>query len=526
VTRTAPLRAPTLDPVSLSVFVSALAGIAEEMGAVLVRSSYSSNIKERRDCSCALFDDRGRMVAQAEHIPVHLGAMHDSVAAVRALDPEPGDAFLLNDPYSGGTHLPDLTLVTPVAVGAEVVGYTVSRAHHSDVGGMTPGSMPSGSRTIYQEGIVIPPIRLVRRGALVDDVLGLVLANVRTPEIRRADLLAQAAANEVGAERLSALVGRHGLDFVRGAFDEVIAYGERRTRDVLASLPDGTFAAEGEIEGDGVDEGDIPIRVAVTIAGDSMLVDFAGTAPPVAGNVNCPLSVTRSACLFALRVLLPADVPINAGSAAPLAVRAPEPSLVAARRPAAVVAGNVETSQRLADVVLAALGAAVDLPAAGQGTMNNLIIGGDDWTYYETIGGGQGASSSGPGPSGVHVGMSNTLNTPIEALELEFPLRVERCELRYGSGGEGLHRGGDGIERHVRVLERATLSLLTDRRRHAPRGKEGGGDGACGANLLDGEPLPPKHTCELRPGQVVAVLTPGGGGWGSAADRDSVTPRA
>jgi N-methylhydantoinase B len=524
VTHTAPARAPTLDPVSLSVFVSALAGIAEEMGAVLVRSSYSSNIKERRDCSCALFDDRGRMVAQAEHIPVHLGAMHDSVAAVRALGPEPGDAFLLNDPYSGGTHLPDLTLVTPVAVGPEIVGYTVSRAHHSDVGGMTPGSMPSGSRTIYQEGIVIPPIRLVRRGALVDDVLALVLANVRTPEIRRADLLAQAAANDVGAGRLAALVERHGLEFVRGAFDEVIAYGERRTRDVLRPLPDGTFTARGEIEGDGVDESDIPIHVAVTIAGDSMVVDFAGTSPPVAGNVNCPLSVTRSACLFALRVLLPADVPINAGSAAPLEVRAPEPSLVAARRPSAVVAGNVETSQRLADVVLAALGQAVDLPAAGQGTMNNLIIGGDDWTYYETIGGGQGASSSGPGPSGVHVGMSNTLNTPIEALELEFPLRVERCELRYGSGGEGEHRGGDGIERHVRVLEPATLSLLTDRRRHPPAGKAGGAPGACGANLLDDEPLPPKHTREIAPGQVVAVLTPGGGGWGLAASRDTVPP--
>jgi N-methylhydantoinase B len=515
VTRT-PTRASALDPVTLSVLVSGLAGIAEEMGAVLVRSSYSSNIKERRDCSCALFDERGRMVAQAEHIPVHLGAMYDSVRAVRERSPEPGDVFVLNDPFAGGTHLPDVTLVTPVDADGEIVGYAVSRAHHSDVGGMTPGSMPSASTSIYQEGIVIPPLRLVRRGVLAEELLELVLANVRTPEIRRADLLAQAAANDVGAERLRALAARHGLSFLRDAFDEVIAYGERRTREVLRSLPDGTFEADGEIEGDGVADVDIPIRVAVTIAGDALKVDFTGTSGPVAGNVNCPVSVTQSACLFALRVLLPADVPINAGSAAPLELVVPRPSLVDARRPAAVVAGNVETSQRLADTVLAALGQAVDLPAAGQGTMNNLIIGGSDWTYYETIGGGQGASSAGPGASGVHVGMSNTLNTPIEALELEFPLRVERYELRYESGGTGAHAGGDGIDRRVRVLEPATLSLLTDRRRNAPSGKEGGGPGACGRNLLDDRPLPPKHTGEIDTGQVVSVLTPGGGGWGSS----------
>jgi len=510
-----PAEPGTIDPVTLSVFVSALSGIAEEMGAVLVRSSYSSNIKERRDCSCALFDADSRMVAQAEHIPVHLGAMQESVVAVLDRGPLPGDVFVLNDPYSGGTHLPDITLVSPVDVDGEIVAFTVSRAHHSDVGGMTPGSMPSGSRSIYQEGIVIPPLRLVREGAPVDDLLELVLANVRTPEIRRADLRAQIAANEIGAERLRALVGRHGLGFVRSAFDEVIAYGERRTREVIRGLPDGVYTAESEIEGDGVDDVDILLRATVTIDGDTLAVDFAGTSGPVAGNVNCPRSVTRSACLFALRVLLPTDVPINAGSAAPLELTLPEPSLLDARHPAAVVAGNVETGQRVADLVLAALGQAVELPAAGQGTMNNLIIGGTDWTYYETIGGGQGASRAGPGPSGVHVGMSNTLNTPIEALELEFPLRIERYQLRYGSGGEGLHRGGDGIERRVRVLQPATLSLLTDRRRTRPAGKAGGGPGACGANLLDGRELPPKATCEVGPGQVVTVLTPGGGGFGA-----------
>ena len=511
-------QAAAIDAVTLSVFVNTLTGVAEEMGAVLVRSSYSSNIKERRDCSCALFDADGLMIAQAEHIPVHLGAMGDTVAAVIERGPAPGDVYVVNDPFAGGSHLPDITLVAPVDVDGEIVAYTASRAHHSDVGGMTPGSMPAGSRTIFQEGIVVPPVRLVRDGEYVEDVLELVLANVRTPELRRADLYAQIAANEIGAERMRALVQRHGLEFVRAGCAEVMAYGERRTRETLRELPDGTYTADGEIEGDGVEDVDIAIRASVTIKGDSLHVDFAGTAPAVAGNVNCPLSVTRSACLFALRVLLPPDVPINAGSAAPLQVAVPAGSLVDARHPSAVVAGNVETSQRIADVVLAALGQAVELPAAGQGTMNNLIIGGTDWTYYETIGGGQGASRAGPGPSGVHVGMSNTLNTPIESLELEFPLRVERYELRYGSGGAGASRGGDGIERRVRVLEAATLSLLTDRRRHGPAGKDGGAPGAPGENLLDGEPLPPKITRELQPGQVVSVRTPGGGGWGAPPD--------
>ncbi len=506
---------PALDPVSLSVFVSTLTGIAEEMGAVLVRSAYSSNIKERRDCSCSLFDERGRMVAQAEHIPVHLGAMHDAVKAVRERAPAPGDVFVLNDPFSGGTHLPDVTLVSPVDINGEIVGYAVSRAHHSDVGGMTPGSMPSGSRTIFQEGLVIPPVRILNRGVLVDDIIELLLANVRTPSVRRVDLLAQLAANNIGAQRLRSLLAGYSTDHGRRAFDEVIAYCERRTRDAISSLPDGTYVAVGELEGDGVVEGDIPICVSITVGGDQMRMDFSGTSGPVQGNVNCPRSVTLSACLFALRVILPNDMPMNAGSTAPLEIQLAGPSIVDARWPSAVVAGNVETSQRVADVLLAALGQVVDLPAAGQGTMNNVTLGGADWTYYETIGGGQGASSQGDGASGVHVGMTNTFNTPIEALELEFPFRVEKYELRYGSGGPGWHRGGDGIERSLRVLEPATLSIISDRRRHAPSGKNGGEDGACGQNLLDGVKLPPKGTYEVRPQQVVSVLTPGGGGYGS-----------
>ena len=507
-----------LDPVTLSVLSSALSGIAEEMGAVLIRGAYSSNIKERRDCSAALFDAGGRMVAQAEHIPVHLGAMPEAVAAVIEREPRPGDVFAVNDPFSGGTHLPDITLVSPMALGdGRILGFAVTRAHHSDVGGMSPGSMPVGSRELFQEGLVIPPLRLVRDGEYVGDVLDLILANVRTPDIRRGDLRAQIAANRLAEQRLEELVERRGLEQIEAVFAEVIAYTERRTRETLRGLPDGTATAASEIEGDGVVDDDIPIRVTVTIAGDDLVIDFDGTAGAVAGNVNCPLAVTRSACLFALRVLLPGDVPANAGAFAPLDIRVEDGSLVCAQRPSAVVAGNVETSQRIADTVLAALAQLVDgLPAQGQGTMNNVIIGGADWTYYETIGGGQGANPDGPGPSGVHVGMSNTLNTPVEALELEYPMRVESYELLDGSGGAGRHRGGDGIERTIRVLEPATLSLLTDRRRHAPGGLQGGDPGRPGENRVNGEPVPPKAARELAAGDVVRVRTPGGGGWGGA----------
>ncbi len=501
----------SLDPITLSVLRSALAGIAEEMGTVLVRSAYSSNIKERRDCSAALFDAAGRLVAQAEHIPVHLGAMPESVAAVMARDPAPGDVWILNDPYAGGTHLPDVTLVSPVDVAGRIVAYAVTRAHHSDVGGMSPGSMPADSRELWQEGLVIPPVRLT------PDVLDLVCANSRTPRLRRGDFRAQTSANQVAQRRLAELVERRGLETVLAGFAEVLAYGERRTREALRALPDGTYAAVTELEGDGVTDADVPITVAVTLDGDTMRMDFAGTADAVAGNVNCPLSVTRSACYFALRVLLPEDVPANAGTYAPLTITAPVGSLLNAQPPHAVVAGNVETSQRVADVVLAALAPVADVPAAGQGTMNNLVIGGRGWTYYETMAGGQGASAHGDGPSGVHVGMTNTLNTPVEALELEYPMRVERYELVPGSGGAGRHRGGDGVVRAIRVLEDATLSLLTDRRRHAPPGAAGGEPGGLGRNLVGDEEVPPKCTRRLTAGEVVTVVTPGGGGCGPPA---------
>jgi N-methylhydantoinase B len=505
-----------LDPVTLSVLASALAGVAEEMGAVLIRGAYSSNIKERRDCSTAIFDERGRMVAQAEHIPVHLGAMPEAVAAVMRRDPRPGDVFAINDPYSGGTHLPDITLVSPISYEDDILGFAVTRAHHSDVGGMRPGSMPSDSREVYQEGIIIPPVRLVRGGEYVQDVLDLLLANVRTPAIRRGDLRAQIAANNIAEERIAELIERRDKETVLAAFGEVISYAEKRAREAVRELPDGEYSAEDVMEGDGIVDEDIQIKATVTVEEGSMSIDFSGTAEAVRGNVNCPLPVTRSACYFALRVLLPKDILANAGTYAPLEIKAPEGSLVNARSPSAVVAGNVETSNRIADAVLAAFAsfAPEEVPAQGQGTMNNTIIGGPGWTYYETIGGGQGASSKGPGPSGVHVGMSNTLNTPIEAFELEYPMRVERYELLYESGGAGENRGGDGVVRSVKVLKPASLSLLTDRRRHPPRGANGGEAGAVGENLLNDKDLPPKVSRELEEGDVLAVRTPGGGGYG------------
>jgi N-methylhydantoinase B len=512
-----------LDPVSLAVLSNALTGIAEEMGTTLVRSAYSSNIKERRDCSTALFDEAGRCVAQAAHVPVHLGALPGAVQAVLERRPAPGDTFLLNDPFQGGSHLPDLTLVSALGAGEELIALAVSRAHHAEVGGMVPGSMPAGAREVFQEGLIIPPVRIARAGEIDEDLFALITRNVRTPATTRGDLHAQVAAGTVAAKRLDELIARHGLDLLRTAFDAVLDYAERRARATIARLPDGVYSAAGELEGDGISDADLPIVAQVTVDGERLAIDFTGTAPAAAGNVNTPIAVTRAACLFALRTLLDADVPVNGGVERLLEVRAEPGTIVHAQWPSAVAAGNVETSQRVADTVLAALAEACPLPAQGQGTMNNLVIGAPGWSYYETIGGGAGASAHGAGDSGIHVGMTNTLNTPVEALELEYPLQVERYELRRGTGGSGAHRGGDGIERRIRVLEPATLSILTDRRRHTPLGAAGGGDGAVGENLLNGAPLPPKCTRPLAAGDVVTIQTPGGGGWGRHPESEDET---
>jgi N-methylhydantoinase B len=487
--------------IQLQVLGSALRSVAEEMGAVLVRSSFSANIKERRDCSAALFDERGRMIAQAEHIPVHLGAMPDAVAAVMAEDPGRDDVFVLNDPYAGGTHLPDITLVSRTDV-----GFAVTRAHHADVGGSEPGSMPAGSRKLGDEGVVIPPTRLD------DDVLAGLVSRMRNPEERRGDFRAQLAAHHLADRRLTELCERRGRDGLVAAMDELFAYSERVVRAALARLPDGRFEASDVLEA--VDK-DLPIRAAVTIAGDEISFDFAGTAPQHDGNLNCPLSVTKSACYFVTRCLTAPDLPSSGGAFAPVSVTAPEGSLVNARRPAAVAAGNVETSCRIVDCLFAALGSAIPVPAQGQGTMNNVTLGNERFTYYETIGGGQGACPDAPGPSAVHVTLSNTLTTPAEAIELGYPLRVERHSLRLGSGGTGRHEGGDGVVRELCALVACRLSLISERRRHAPRGAQGGEPGAPGRNFLNGEELPAKVTRELAPGDIVRIETPGGGGFGT-----------
>jgi N-methylhydantoinase B len=486
--------------IELQVIGSSLRAVAEEMGAVLVRSAFSANIKERRDCSTALFDERGRMIAQAEHIPVHLGAMPEAVAAVRECDPAPQDVYILNDPFTGGTHLPDLTLVSRTAL-----GFAVSRAHHADVGGMEPASLPADSHELYQEGLVLPPVRMT------DEVLTLLLANSRNPDERRGDLRAQVAAHTLAERRIAELCERRGKERVGAAMDELYSYSERLVRAAIAELPDGRYSAADFLE---AKEGQLEVRCEVTIAGDELEIDFDGTASQHDGNLNCPLAVTRSACYFVVRCLTEPDVPASGGAFAPVRVRAPEGSLVNARHPAAVVAGNVETSCRIVDVVFAALGQAVDVPAQGQGTMNNVTFGNDRFTYYETIGGGQGACSSAEGGDGVHVTMSNTLSTPVEALELAYPLRVERYELRRGSGGSGRFRGGDGVSRELRALEACRFSIVSERRRLAPQGAAGGESGASGRNRLNGEELPAKATRALESGDVVTIETPGGGGYG------------
>jgi len=486
--------------IELQIIGSSLRAVAEEMGAVLVRSSFSANIKERRDCSAALFDERGRMIAQAEHIPVHLGAMPEAVAAVRAHDPALGETWIVNDPYTGGTHLPDITLVSRTQL-----GYAVTRAHHADVGGVEPGSMPAGSTRLEEEGVVIPPTRLD------DETLAALVARMRNPDERRGDLRAQLAAQRLAERRVAELCERRGHERVAAAMDELFAYSERVVRAGIAALPDGRYEAEDVLE---PVDGELTIRAAVTIRGDELELDFAGTSPQHGGNLNCPLAVTRSAAYFVVRCLTAPDVPASGGAYAPVTVLAPEGSLVNARPPAAVAAGNVETSGRIVDVLFRAFGRAVPVPAQGQGTMNNVTLGNDRFTYYETIGGGQGACPDADGPAAVHVTMSNTLNTPIEALELSYPLRVERYELRTRSGGDGARRGGEGVVRELRVLEPCRVSIISERREHAPQGEDGGGAAARGRNLLNGVELPAKVTRDLAAGDVIRIETPGGGGHG------------
>jgi N-methylhydantoinase B len=520
-----------IDPIKLEVFKHRFAAIADEMGVVLRKASYSPNIKERRDFSCALFDGAGKMIAQAAHIPVHLGSMPLSVAAAIRDFPDlvPGDVIALNDPFRGGTHLPDITLVSPVFLeysdNSKLFGFVASRAHHADVGGITPGSMPV-AREIYQEGIIIPPIRLVRAGEINRAAWDLLLANVRTAEERAGDLWAQIAANQRGSQRLQELVKEHGSATVEEYMAALLAYTKRMTHRLLESIPDGEYRFCDYLDDDGISDQPVQIQVAVRIHGDQATVDFTGSAPQQRGGVNAVYAITLSVVYYVFRCLIGLDVPNNAGCLAPIEVIAPEGSVVNARHPAPVAGGNVETSQRITDVLLGALAQALPdkVPAASQGTMNNVTIGGWDsskqtpFAYYETIGGGMGAFPNRDGPSAIHSHMTNTLNTPAEAMEYAYPLRVLRYEIRRASGGNGKFRGGDGIRRDVQVLAEAQVTLLTERRGRGPYGLNGGQPGLPGENLIiwDKEEirLPGKGTIDLFPGDILSIQTPGGGGYG------------
>ncbi|MEO8601902.1 MAG: hydantoinase B/oxoprolinase family protein [bacterium] len=548
-----------LSPIDLQIAHHRLAAIAEEMGVALCRSAFSPNIKERRDYSCALFDAHGGLAAQAAHIPVHLGSTPLSVAAAIAAQPmAPGDVVVLNDPYAGGTHLPDVTVVAPVHVGRRLIGYVANRAHHADIGGMSPGSMPLATE-IHQEGFRLPPVCLVRGGAIVDDVLALFLANTRVAAERRGDLLAQLAALRVGATRLGELVERDGAPRLAAAMRALQDYAERLTRAALRALPAGVYRGEDWLDDDGLGATRIRIAVTVRFGGGAAAVDFAGSAPQVPGGVNANFAVTLAAVYYVFRALAGGDIPTNAGFMRPITVRAPEASIVNAAFPAAVAGGNVETSQRIVDALLRALARACPdrIPAASCGSMNNLAFGGSraavapgvtssrrgrkspiagvslpttQFSYYETLAGGAGAGPRGDGESAVHTHMTNTLNTPIEALEAELPVRVTRYAIRRGSGGAGRHRGGDGLVREIEFLAAAQVTLLTERRTIAPYGLHGGSDGTTGRNELiragRTRRLPGKTSVAVFPGDHMRLSTPGAGGWGRPAADAGLKPRA
>lgn len=515
-----------MDAIQLEVFRHRCNAIAEEMGAALERSAFSANIQERRDYSCALFDAQGDMIAQAAHIPVHLGAMPRSVeAAIRECGPlQPGDVVLLNDPFCGGTHLPDFTSVAPVYVGTTLVAYSATRAHHADVGGMTPGSMPL-SQSIYQEGIIIPPVRLIDRGVRNDAVFALIIRNSRTSDERSGDLAAQLACHAIAHERVYELVDRMGTASFVQATQALIAYGERRMRQLIASIPNGIYVAEEFLDSDGINDQPIRIAVQLSVSDETLHIDFSGTDAQCRGPLNAPMAVTESAVLYALRLLDGDDLPASAGLYRPLTWTIPYRSILNPAPPAAVAGGNVETSQRVVDVMLHALAVAIptDIPAQSAGTMNNWTMGGTrgdgtPFAYYETLGGGMGARSHAPGLDAVQTHMTNTRNTPVEAFERLYPVRVESLAIRLGSGGHGRQRGGHGLRKAIRFLVPVTLTVLTERRRFAPQGAQGGEPGACGINTLIGQEtvsLPGKGSIDVDAGSVFIIETPAGGGFGN-----------
>jgi len=515
------------DPATLAIFDALLSSVAEEMGVTLGRTAHSPNIKERRDYSCAVFDAGGRLAAQAAHIPVHLGAMPSAVKAVQVLAPfRQGDIVIFNDPYLGGTHLPDVSLISPVFSGRRILGWVASRAHHADIGGMSPGSMPVATE-LYQEGMIIPPVKLYEGGRLNSGVYDLLLRNVRGPEQRRGDFDAQIAANRTGEVRFRLLIERYGARELRTQMTSLMDYAERLMTAALLQIPEGVYEFEDCLDDDGESDEPVLIRVRVTARGGKLHCDFTGSSTERSGSINAVAAVTHSAVYYVARCLLDEDVPSNDGCFRPVTLTLPIASVVSATPPHAVSAGNVETSQRVTDVVLGALAKALPglIPAASSGTMNNLTIGGYDprsgkhYAYYETICGGAGAGPQGDGANAIHTHMTNTLNTPIEALEMAYPFRIREYAIRSGSGGQGLHNGGDGVVRTYEFLEPATITLVSDRRRFAPYGLDGGGAGAVGRSLLtraggEAKDLPGKFSTRVQPGDVLSIETPGGGGWG------------
>lgn len=525
----------TVDPTTVEVIKGALIYAAEEMGIALRKSAYSPNIKERMDHSCAIFDHRRRLVAQAEHIPVHLGSM--ALAVREGLSYykgtlEVGDMLLFNDPYFSGTHLPDLTLIAPIIQEGELIGYAANKAHHTDVGGKAPGSLAGDATELFQEGLIIPPVKFVSSGVIVRDIAEVIKSNVRTPETQMGDLRAQIAANNTGIRRLLELLEEHGIDTTHGAMEEVMDYSERRMRAEIEAMPDGVYTAKDSMESTGIDEEPVEIAVEVTIKGSNITFDYTRTAPQVDGPVNAPLGVTIAGIYYTLISITDSTIPVNDGCFRPVTLRIPEGCMMNPIRPAPVAGGNVETSQRNVDVLMRVFTQVLPekVPAAGLGTMNNVCIGGisEDgapWTFYETIGGGSGGRPGMDGVDGIHVNMTNTMNTPIEALEMYLPLRFEAYRLRANSGGAGKWRGGCGIERRWTLLaHRATLSILAERTKIQPWGLYGGNPGALGEYMLkhqDGSiiKLPSKCTVSLEKGDTLIIKTPGGGGYGDPLER-------
>ncbi len=515
------------DPIELELFKNIFVSISEEMGAVLGRTALSPNIKERKDFSCALFNSRGETFAQGSHIPVHLGAMPLSVqASLQAVTFAEGDLVLLNDPYHGGTHLPDITCISPVFVDRKLTFFVANRAHHSDVGGMSPGSMPLAS-DIYQEGLIIPPIKILDKGKLVEDILNLILANVRTPEERRGDILAQMAANNTGKQRLEETVKKYGAQKLVRYGRLIQDYTEKILRETIGAIPDGVYSFSDVMDNDGISDVPVKIAVRISVRGDEAILDFRDSDVQVEGGVNANYAVTCSAVLYVFRCLVEEDIPFNTGLMRPIRILAPEGSVVNARHPSATAGGNVETSQRIVDVVLGALSKAIPakIPAASSGTMNNVAFGGFDaqkgtrFTYYETIGGGMGGSPDRDGLSGVHTHMTNSLNTPVEALEHYLPIRIRKYALRKGSGGAGGQKGGDGIIREYEFFVPTQVSILSERRKFPPYGILGGKNGKKGKNcLIDSRGkkkiLGPKENLKVQPGDILRIETPGGGGYG------------